>query len=63
MLAKCVNKMVELRIIERWDNTQDFELFYNTKDRRITFKKSNLLSSKDLNTNEYHPYIDLQPYR
>lgn len=55
--------MVELRIIERWDNTQDFELFYNTKDRRITFKKSNLLSSKDLNTNEYHPYIDLQPYR
>jgi hypothetical protein len=63
MTAKCVNKMVELRIIERWDNTQDFELFYNTKDRRITFKKQNLLSSKDLNTNEYHPYIDLQPYR
>jgi hypothetical protein len=54
--------MVELEIVERWQHSQDVEVFYNSKLRRLVFKKFKFMYSKDVDQQINNPYLDLQGY-
>lgn len=53
---------MELEIIEKWQQGPSVELFYNSLQRRLVFKKFNYLYSKGVDDNKSHPYIDLQDF-
>jgi hypothetical protein len=54
--------LMELEIIEKWQQGPSVELFYNSLQRRLVFKKFNYLYSKGVDDNKSHPYIDLQDF-
>ena len=54
---------MELGIIEKWQYNTSVELFYNSLQRRLVFKKFNYIYSKDVDDSKSHPYLDLQDFR
>jgi hypothetical protein len=51
--------MVEYQVSERWQHTSEVELFWDTEQRKLLFKKQKFLYSITLDTNTPNPYIDL----
>ena len=54
---------MDLGIIEKWQHSPTVELFYNSLQRRLVFKKFNYIYSKDVDNYKSYPYIDLQEFR
>ena len=49
-------------IIEKWQHSPTVELFYNSLQRRLIFKKFNYLYSKGVDDCKSFPYIDLEDF-
>jgi hypothetical protein len=51
---------MELLAIEKWQQTPDVEVYYNTETHRLVFKKFNFIHTVCLESQESYPYIDLK---
>ena len=54
---------MDLNIVEKWQHGSSVELFYNSLQRRLAFKKFNYIYSKDVDDLKVFPYLDLQEFR
>jgi hypothetical protein len=54
--------ILEYKKCKRWHQTTDVELFWDSQNRRLIFKKLKFLGSTVLDTGQQNPYIDLQGY-
>lgn len=54
---------MELGIVEKWQHSQQVELFYNSTQRKLVFKKFNYIYSKGVDDFHSYPYIDLRDFR
>ncbi|OMJ67741.1 hypothetical protein SteCoe_35020 [Stentor coeruleus] len=53
---------MELGIVEKWQHSQQVELFYNSTQRKLVFKKFNYIYSKGVDDFHSYPYIDLRDF-
>lgn len=54
---------MELGIIEKWQHGSAVEMFYNSSQRRLVFKKFNYMYSKGVDDLKTYPYLDLLDFR
>jgi hypothetical protein len=54
---------MDLSVVERWQHTAQVELFYNSSERRLAFKKYNFIYAKNVDSLQSNPYIDLHDFR
>lgn len=54
---------MDLSVVEKWQHSPQVELFYNTAQRKLVFKKYSYIYSKGVDDFHSYPYLDLRDYR
>lgn len=53
---------MELCAIEKWQHGDSVEIFFNSLQRHLVFKKYNFIYSKGVDDTKSHPYVDLREF-
>ncbi len=54
---------MDLAIVEKWQNSPQVEIFYDSAERKLVFKKHNYVYTKGVDDLKANSYKDLQDYR